>query len=81
MKNIKILKFIPFISLVILCLIKVSSFNWLRDNYFKIAIILILISASSLLLVKFQEKTHAKIVFGISIIGAGLILISQLFSI
>lgn len=79
--NTKYLKIFPIISLVILCLIKVSSINWLLDNYFKIAITLLFISVCSLLLIKFQLKAQAKILFGISIIGAGLILISQLFSI
>ncbi|GEM_PF-4943961 len=78
MKNSKILKFIPFISLAILCLIKVSSINWLLDNYLTIAIALSLISGCSLLLLKFQIKAHTKVVFGVSIIGVGIILISQL---
>ena len=36
-RTFKILKFVPFISLAILCLIKVSSINLLLDNYLTIA--------------------------------------------
>lgn len=56
--NTKYLKIFPFISLAILCLIKVSSINWLLDNYLTIAIALLLISICSLLLLKFPIKAH-----------------------
>jgi hypothetical protein len=77
-KQTNFLKFIPFISLVILCLIKVSPINLLRDNYLKVAIFLLFTSAFSFFLLKPQKSNHKKIVFSISILGAGVILISQL---
>lgn len=75
MKN---LKFIPLISFVLLCFFKILNYKLLNDNYLKIAIFLLFISACSFILFKAQQSNHKKIVFGLSILGAGVILISQL---
>lgn len=79
MKNVKLLRSVPFIALALMILARSLSNAWISKYYFSIVTILLLCSLVSFFLLRSRINLNKKMLLGVSIAITLIIIFVQLF--
>ena len=79
MKNVKLLRSVPFIALALMILTRSLSNAWINKYYLSIVAILLLCSLVSFFLLRSRINLNKKMLFGASIAITLIIIFVQLF--
>jgi hypothetical protein len=79
MKNVKLLRSVPFIALALMILARSLSNAWINKYYFSIVTILLLCSLVSFFLLRSRINLNKKMLLGASLAITLIIIFVQLF--